>query len=385
MTKIGFSLMGSEGWQAGSVYLSDLLAAIREISPNDTSISLILPASESHLPPEMASLVDDVVRPPTFRRLTMRWALDRSIKRVFDRDLFEHYTLKRHGIDLLALDCRCMTWMPTLAWIPDFQHVHLPEMFSEADLRHRDRMFMSLIKRSAKIILISQSVKQDFDLFAPAYSHKARVVNPVSYIPESIYETDPEPIRQLYNLPKNFIYLPNQFWKHKNHATVFEALSILKQEGKEIFLVCSGYPGDSRHLSHFAGLLQQLSLGGIRDQVAFLGLIPRDHVFMLMRQSVCVLNPSLFEGYGMTVDEARSIGKQVLASDIPSHREQNPPGAVFFDPHDSQDLAAKLNELWHTKLAGPDEAMEAVARQRQPGRRTDYAKAFMAVVSEIEG
>jgi len=47
------------------------------------------------------------------------------------------------------------------------------------------------------------------------------------------------------------------------------------------------------------------------------------------------LNPSRFEGFGMSVAESKSLGKRVLASDLGLLREQAAPGAVYFDPADA--------------------------------------------------
>jgi len=85
----------------------------------------------------------------------------------------------------------------------------------------------------------------------------------------------------------------------------------------------------------------------------------------------------------MTVDEARSVGKQALLSDIPAHREQNPPQAVFFEPRDCEDLAIKLKHIWHQKSPGPDMELEMQARQSLPERRRKYAESFMSVVHEV--
>ena len=48
-------------------------------------------------------------------------------------------------------------------------------------------------------------------------------------------------------------------------------------------------------------------------------------MYALIRQSLCVLNPSLFEGLGLSVAESKSIGKRVLAADLPPLREQAAP------------------------------------------------------------
>lgn len=83
------------------------------------------------------------------------------------------------------------------------------------------------------------------------------------------------------------------------------------------------------------------------------------------------------------MDEAKSIGKQVLLSDIPVHREQNPPKAVFFDPLDCKNLTNKLEKIWCETPPGSDVRLEAKARQRAPERIHMCAKSFMAVVREV--
>jgi glycosyltransferase involved in cell wall biosynthesis len=106
-------------------------------------------------------------------------------------------------------------------------------------------------------------------------------------------------------------------------------------------------------------------------------------VFILIRQSICVLNPSLFEGFGLTTDEARSVGKQLLLSDIHVHKEQGPPKAIFFDPRDQEDLAKKIAEIWRDKSPGPDPELEAEARKTLPGRMKVFGESFLSVVREV--
>lgn len=147
-------------------------------------------------------------------------------------------------------------------------------------------------------------------------------------------------------------------------------------------LVCTGLPHDYKKPAHFAELLRLVAESGLHEQVIFLGLVPIDHVKALMRQAVCVLNPSLFEGWSSTVEEAKSLGKRLLLSDLPVHREQNPPGALFFDPQDPRDLALKLETVWREWSPGPDLHLETMAREALPVRLRQFGEAFLNIVSE---
>lgn len=325
----------------------------------------------------------DVLTYSSPTRWTKLWLFDHLIRRLLRRDLRQESFLRRQEIDLLVCWQVPLGFkLPTLALIPDFQHIHLPDMFSQEERRSRDRSYLQSAQRATRIVVWSQSVKQDFEKFAPQFAAKARVIHPVSLIPDSVYQDDPQQISEYYHLPSKFVYLPNQYWKHKNHGVVFHALRLLKEKGIKVSLVCSGHPNDPRHPAHFSDLLHQIAILDIRDQVILLGSLPRDHVLRLMRQSVCVLNPSVFEGYGMTVEEARSLGKRLLISDIPAHREQNPPSALYFDPYDCKDLAMKLDQVWHKALPGPNLELEAEARASTPRRVSEYAELFMSVVRE---
>jgi glycosyltransferase involved in cell wall biosynthesis len=139
---------------------------------------------------------------------------------------------------------------------------------------------------------------------------------------------------------------------------------------------------DHRNISNFAALWKQLSHWNIRDQVIYLGLVPHEDVLRLVRQAICVVNPSRFEGWGITVDEARSVGKQVIASNLASHMEQNPDKALYFDPRDQRQLTDLLEQGWKILLPGPDLELEKQARLDLPRRLRTYAQEFLAISQE---
>lgn len=386
MFKIAFHLLGTDLWPAGRIYLHGLLQALQVGYAGDLTICLLSSKGGDEVPEDLSRLADEIFVYPTFRKWSMDWVRDRAAQRLLQHDVIDNRMLKRLGVKVIALgEAPRGSNIPTLAWLPDFQHIHLPTMFSAEERQVRDVRFLNCIEKATRVLLLSESVKRDFEAFVPRYLPKVHVISPVTSVPASVYENDPSWVSDVYHIPYKFIYIPNQFWKHKNHRAAFSAAKMLKDKGIEIFIVCSGYPGDYRHPHYTADLFRELSLWGIRSQVAVLGLVPREHVFALIRQSICVLNPSLFEGYGMTVDEARSIGKQVLLSDIPVHREQTPPQAVFFDPQDCEDLARKLEQIWRERPPGPDAELEREARHSLAGRILGYATSFMSVVREVVG
>ena len=51
-------------------------------------------------------------------------------------------------------------------------------------------------------------------------------------------------------------------------------------------------------------------------------MIPKNDVSKLIYKSKAVINPSLFEGWNTSVEEAQNTKKKIILSDIAVHREQ---------------------------------------------------------------
>src|SRR5262249_7298054 len=156
------------------------------------------------------------------------------------------------------------------------------------------------------------------------------------------------------------------FWIHKNHQGLFEALHLLRLKGVEPHVVLTGRVSDYRAPGHFDELMRQVEEWNVVEQVHYLGVVERLDVYDLIRQCICVVNPSLCEGWGYAVDEAAAIGKRVLASDIPAHREQAAPACELFDPRHTRELADRLQHIWHTTEPGPSGQLEVQARANMP-------------------
>ena len=140
-------------------------------------------------------------------------------------------------------------------------------------------------------------------------------------------------------------------------------MRILEGRGVRPHLVLTGRAADFRDPAHFDTLMRQIGEWGLSNQVHYLGAMNRTSVLDLIRQSICVLNPSLFEGWGFAVDEAASVGKRILASDIATHREQDAPACEYFDPRKTEELADKLARDVGHRRAGTRRGVEARARE----------------------
>lgn len=267
-----------------------------------------------------------------------------------------------------------------LYWLPDFQHLHLPDLFSAEERQARSAGMAALAASEGTLVLSSAVAAADFARFFPQAKIRSEIWRFCSELMPGTASTDPRPA---YGLPAKYLYLPNQFWAHKNHRSVFLALGMLKRRGIEICLVCTGLQEDRRDVEHFPRLRALLDAEGVADQVRFLGLIPRVDQIEVFRHAAAVVQPSLFEGWSTVVEDTLAIGRPLFVSDLPVHREQLAAVAEarFFDPLRPDTLADALEQAWPGLAPGPDAGSERSAAARLAGRRMASGAEFIRIAT----
>jgi glycosyltransferase involved in cell wall biosynthesis len=110
-------------------------------------------------------------------------------------------------------------------------------------------------------------------------------------------------------------------------------------------------------------------------------VVPYEHLGPILAASTALLNPSLFEGWSTTVEEARALGVPAILSDLPVHREQMGDAATYFDPHDAESLASALESF--VPISASERRQRAVAGRQEVERRyRTYAHQFADLCEE---
>lgn len=235
---------------------------------------------------------------------------------------------------------------PLIQWIPDFQYLHLPDLFSASELKNRQNVVKELISTGNPIIFSSNDALNDFrNAYPEADAVKTFVWHFASKIPVCDVSERDEVLAK-YNAPERFFFCANQFWAHKNHLTLFKAVKILKDSAKDVVVYCSGATNDSRNSEYFPSLQQYVEDNGLHDNIRLLGLMPRNEQLIMMRESVAVIQPSLFEGWSTSVEEAKAMNKFMILSDIALHREQVKRNGMFFSSKNPEALATAIASVY---------------------------------------
>jgi glycosyltransferase involved in cell wall biosynthesis len=367
LTRVAFTLISAANWMGtgGYNYLVNLAQVLSAHAQDRVQMVLFVgtDAVAANVAAFAAIAGVQIARSAAFNDARRSRRLRQALWAGCDQAAAQAF--REHRIDVLFECAQFYGWrfpFPRVAWITDFQHRHLPELFSLGAYWKRDLGFRAQIWSRRLVMLSSEDSRSDCEAFFPQSVGRTAVVRS-AMLPPDLSDIDGDRAIALgYQLPACYFYLPNQFWKHKNHRTVIEALRILRQEGSNPVVAASGREEDYRHPEHFAGLQALVSAYGLTHNFRFLGIVPRPHVFALMRVSTALINPSLSEGWSTPVEEAKSLGVPMLLSDLRVHREQAGDRACYFGPKAAEQLASLMAR--HEDLPAPsrrDREKEAIA------------------------
>jgi glycosyltransferase involved in cell wall biosynthesis len=387
--RLGILAQGGRDWMGGVVYLQNLVRALN-LLPEDEQPHICMyfgPGQSVDTFRELGPLLPPT-RSYTFRT---RHSLTSTLKAAFRTGGLPRWPT---SLEQLVRSTRATLFpvgsplgvdfpTPWIAWIPDFQHKRLPRFFPESEVRRRDSTFHKLVQQAPHVVVSSQDARGDLLHWFPDIAGRVSTLPFVTVSTPEWYEGNPGAVATRLGLPRKFIIYPSQFWMHKNHRRLFDAVGIASRCLPDLALVCTGQMNDPRNPGHGDSLLAELNRVELRDRVHCLGLLDRTTQVQLIRAAVAVVQPSLFEGWSALLEDARALGKQVYISDIPIHREQNPPHARFFDPESPEELAALIVEDWNQLEPGPDLERERAARLRQEGRALDYARRSMDIFTKV--
>ncbi len=118
------------------------------------------------------------------------------------------------------------------------------------------------------------------------------------------------------SLPENYIFCLSRIDTNKGHDLLLEAYATIKDQIPEIDLVIGGGSPNpkAREIGIFDNMRKIIDKHNMKDRVHLLGYVADDMMKPYYQQSKFFVLPSLFEPFGMTVQEAMACGKAVVAS-----------------------------------------------------------------------
>jgi glycosyltransferase involved in cell wall biosynthesis len=239
-----------------------------------------------------------------------------------------------------------LTWQmcgPTIATIHDLMHRYEPS-FPEASswwrYLWREHRFRNLANASTAVLVDSETGRNHV---IESYGTPPGHIHSLPYVaPDYIYAAYERPrVSEHYQLPGKFLFYPAQFWPHKNHLRLVEALARARQACPDMELVLTG--GANRDYEKVKTRVLALRLEQV---VHFLGYVPDTDLASLYRRARGLIMPTFFGPTNIPPLEAMACGCPVLISNIYGIPEQCGDAALYFSPNSIDEMQRVMTSLW---------------------------------------
>lgn len=267
------------------------------------------------------------------------------------------------------------TRIPYVMAIHDLQHrlqPEFPEVSANGEWEAREYLFRNGARYATLLLADSEIGKEDILNYYGSYGVTADRVKvlpylPASYLTANVAEDELQRVRTIYNLPERYLFYPAQFWPHKNHARIVQALSLLKERCrmKMPIVFCGSHSGAIRQES-FEQLLSLSSKLGLEKEIHYLDYVPDEDMSGLYAAAVALVMPTFFGPTNIPVLEAWAFGCPVLTSDIRGIREQVESAALLVNPSSVEAIAEGIYQLC------TDESLRTVLVKRAHVRLATY-------------
>jgi glycosyltransferase involved in cell wall biosynthesis len=254
-----------------------------------------------------------------------------------------------------------------------------PEVRSQGEFEAREAMLRSHVNRSIAVVV---DANQSADRLVRDYGvDRERIVvmpfSPASAVTSGSARTTDEVLARL-NLVSGYLFYPAQFWPHKNHIRLVEALALRKADGRDDTAVFAG--GDKGGLSRVLAVAEDL---GVLDRITVLGYVEDLDLRALYLGAKALVMPTYFGPTNLPPLEAWATGRPVV---YPEHlAEQVGDAALLFDVDDAESLAQRLAELDVPSVAERLSQRGQIALQRwfavQQERSLEFTRALVRLES----
>lgn len=258
-----------------------------------------------------------------------------SIRRL-NIDLF--HGLDHIGIPFLYKNKTCKYAVTIHDLIPRIY----PSKFTKKHRLIQNTLLPHILRKADKIIVDSNSTKNDIIKFYPRYEDKIKVIYlgvESHFFPRSNHEI--EKTLDKYNVDFRYILFLGTVEPRKNIIRVVDAFIQLKQEGNiEQKLIITGRKGWL-----YKDIIEKINKTPFSQDIIFTDFVDDEDLPSLYSGAEIFLYPSLYEGFGLPVLEAMSCGSPVITSNLSSLPEVAGDAAILVDPMNVEEIVQAMEKL----------------------------------------
>ncbi|MBI4268452.1 glycosyltransferase family 4 protein [Candidatus Uhrbacteria bacterium] len=255
--------------------------------------------------------------------------------RYFWPELRESIEILAHAPDLLFVPARALPLaLPkkVVSTIHDVGFIPYPDERKALSREYLLRTSRWAALRADRIITVSEFAKQEIIKYFNIDPQKI-VVTHLGYDRERYV-----PAKEI-SKAQPFILCLGRRERRKNLLALVKAYEELHRRFDTLTprLMIVGPPGH-----HAAEIDHAIAGSPACKKITVRDWVSEDEKIRLLQHALCLLQPSVYEGFGLPVIEAQACGTPVVCSNAASLPEIAGDGALFFDPHIPEDIAEKV-------------------------------------------
>ncbi len=261
------------------------------------------------------------------------------------KEIMLNYTLAAYPLDIVHSHYRPFHLNKKIACgkiltIHDLIPLLYPEWY-----KSQYEYFDTAIRKSAKeadiIIAVSEYTKKDIIKHYDISEDKVKVIYNGLY-PSELFSSDAKG-KAVHKLEgENFVLSVSGVGPHKNQVGLVEAFLLYKTKhsDSDIKLVLTG---PVRRYQVIRDILEKYP--DISSSVILTGFVSDEELVWLYNRALAFIYVSYYEGFGIPVLEALSMGKAVVCSNTTSMPEVGGDAVAYCNPHEVESISAAISRV----------------------------------------
>ena len=260
--------------------------------------------------------------------------------------------LTHAGFDALVPDCELfhatehlllpLRGCPSVLTVHDLIFNLFPKQHKRLNRWYLNLALPLYCRRADRIICVSESTKADLLRTWKIDGEKVFVVYEAAddrFRP--VPDSDVVAVRAKYGIPERYILSVGTIEPRKNLGRLLDAVQILRRTGSAVNLVLVGRLGWL-----YDDFLTKLEAFEFADAVIRCGYVPDEDLPAMYSGATATVMASIYEGFGLPVLESMACGTPVVSSFASSLPEFGGDAARYFDPLNTEEMAATIGEVW---------------------------------------
>jgi glycosyltransferase involved in cell wall biosynthesis len=286
--------------------------------------------------------------------------------------------LIRDGVDLLylvspssaAIMLQRVNYIFTVWDLCHRDFPEFPEVRNWGEFRRREQLYSLALPAAFCVVTDSELTKEKM---ASYYGVNRDRIVVIPFQPSVACRTnesvlsDAEVLR-IYDLEPGYLFYPAQYWAHKGHIRLLQALAIYRDRNNSapLCVFCGSDQGALETVVEYSRMLK------LDKGVRRLGFVPNEHIPSLYRNARALVMPTYFGPTNLPPLEAMLLGIPVI---YPSHlTEQCGDAAFYFDVESPESLCSALEMALETSGESTRQKgymrLREIEEQRQRGEQS---------------